>query len=202
MDLTKLSSIIPAEVLQHISDPVILGSYQINTRLRMSHFISQTMEESENYTRLSENLNYSAQGLLKTFPRYFHDVNTANQYAHQPEKIANYVYSGRMGNGSVESGDGWKYRGSGYLEITGRNNIKIESDKLGIDFIANPDLLRTPKYALLSAGYFWYANGLNKIADGGTSNEVITSVTKKINGGVNGLAQREANFQKVYPLIS
>jgi len=201
MNLTKLQPIIPAEVYQHLSDSVIQVNYEINTRLRMAHFIAQTMEESQNYTHLSENLNYSAQGLLHTFPTHF-TAAEADIYQHHPDKIANRAYANRLGNGDENSGEGWKYRGSGHIMITGKGNFFKESNKLKVDFVANPDLLRTQQYALISAGDFWYSNGINKIADGGTSVQTITLVSKKINGGNIGLQQRIDNFNKVYPLIS
>lgn len=201
MDISKLQSIIPDEVYQHLLDSIIQNTYEINTRLRMSHFVAQTMEESENYTRLSENLNYSADGLLKIFPSHF-TQSDAQLYQHHPDKIANRAYGNRMGNGDEASGDGWKYRGSGYIMTTGKNNFTLESNKLKVDFVNNPDLLRTHQYALMSAGDFWYSNGINKIADLGTSTDTITLITKKINNGINGLQQRISNFQKVYALIS
>ena len=198
----NLQGIIPDDVITHLSDTNFQTKYQINTRLRMAHFISQMMEESAKFTRLSENMNYSAERLMQVFPHSFKDINTANAYAHNQEKIANLVYSNRLGNGDEASGEGWMYRGSGFLECTGKYNFQKESEKLGVDFVANPDLLRTPQYALLSAADFWCSNGINKIADLGSSTDAMTQVTGKVNGPAHlGLPQREINFNQVYPLI-
>jgi putative chitinase len=162
----------------------ILNEYEINTPLRLAHFWGQLHHES-NLKPINENLNYSATGLLKIFPKYFNE-KTANLYARQPQKIANKVYSNRMGNGDEKSGDGWKYRGKGFIQITGKSNYQLLSKDLGIDYINYPEKLLNEADALISALWFWKKNGLNKLAD--TDN--VLSITKKINGGTNGLSHR------------
>lgn len=197
----KLKGIIPDEVIANLLLPEIQTTYQINTRLRMAHFVSQMMHESGNFKAIQENLNYSADRLLVVFPKYFKTLEEAKKYERNPQKIASRTYASRYGNGDELSGDGYKYRGGGYLQTTFRENYKKAGTNLGVDFEKNPDLLRTPKYALLSAAYFWHSNGLNKLADGGATTENITIVRKKVNGGDKGLSDVIAKFNQVYPLI-
>jgi putative chitinase len=170
--------------------------YQINTPKRQACFIGQTMHESGGYKNLVENLNYSAKGLMNTWPSRFPDANTAEQYARQPEKIANKVYSGRMGN--TEDGDGAKYIGRGLIQLTGKDNYRAFGDAIGEDLVANPELVQEPRYAALSAGWFWNKRGLNALADAMD----IATMTKRINGGSIGIDDRKAKIAMVLNTIS
>lgn len=178
---------------------LLLNDYDINTPLRISHFLAQSSHESSDFTRLVENLNYSEQGLLSTFKKYF-TPEQAKQYARKPEKIANRVYANRLGNGSEQSGDGWKYRGRGAIQVTGKTNYKNCSEYLFNDdiLLTNPEMLQEPKYAILSACWYWDINNLNKISDGNN----IELLTRKINGGTNGLADRRARFGRIYSVLN
>lgn len=171
------------------------AQYQINTKLRLAAFISQVGHESGRLSAVSENLNYSAAGLMKTWPSRF-DTATANACARNPQKIANVVYANRMGNSSADSGDGWKYRGRGLIQCTGKANYMAFSQSSGADCISNPDLVATPQYAALSAGWFWNSKGLNAYADRGD----LVSITKRINGGLNGQDDRE-NLYKIAIIV-
>lgn len=197
MNLNNLRGIIPDNVIQQI--PFIMETFKINTPLRLAHFLSQCMHESGNFKFLIENLNYSENGLLSTFPKYFSNGSAA-QYARNPEKIANRVYANRMGNGNEWSGDGWKYRGRGYIQLTGKANYVSFSQSVGENVVSNPDLVST-KYPLASAAWFFHRNALNTIADKGPSVDVITAVTRRVNGGTKGLSDRISKFNKVYPLL-
>lgn len=160
--------------------------YEINTPLRMAAFIGQCAHESGNFKTLQENLNYSAEGLCRVWPSRFPTLEAAQPYHRNPDKIANKVYSGRMGNGPEETGEGGLYKGRGLIQLTGKDNYTQCGDSLGIDLIHSPDLVLAPKYAALSAGWFWNRNGLNKLADA----KDYTAMTRKINGGVIGLDDR------------
>lgn len=180
--------------------------FEINTPERVAAFLAQTAHESGGYTVLVENLNYSADGMAAIWPKRFavlgadgkpvkvNGKNQPNKFAlalhRKPEAIANVVYSNRMGNGPIESGDGWLFRGRGLKQLTGRDNVTRCSKALGVDFVSNPDLLLEPEYAARSAGWFWQANSLAKFADSGD----IKGMTLKINGGLIGLADREARY--------
>lgn len=174
----------------------LLKQYGINSKLRLAHFLAQVGHESGDFKHTVENLNYSAEGLKKIFPKYFTN-DEALQYARQPEKIANRVYANRMGNGPEESGHGWHYRGRGYLQLTGRNNYMSFEQSISDNIISNPDLVAT-KYPLISAAWFFQTNGINQISDLGTSDAAIKAVTKKVNGGEIGLAERIALFREYY----
>jgi putative chitinase len=165
--------------------------YQINTPRRQACFLGQTMHESGSFKFTRENLNYSAKALMATWPSRFPDLETASQFERQPEKIANKVYSGRMGN--TEDGDGAKYIGRGLIQVTGKENYTHCGEALDIDLIANPQLLEEPRYAALSAGWFWNKKGLNALADEGTSNS-FEVMTKRINGGLLGLDDRKSKM--------
>lgn len=183
-------------------DPLntVLPKYEINTKNRIAAFIAQTAHESLDYTRLVENLNYSAKGLMSTWPSRFKTVDVANQYARQPEKIANYVYSGRLGNSAnVAVGDGWKYRGRGIMQITGKENyLKCSITLYGDDrLVQKPDLLLEPEYALAAACWYWNSRKLNSYADEGDNN----TISVKINGGTIGLAERNAKFSEYLALL-
>lgn len=172
-----------------------MAQYQINTKLRISAFLAQVLHESGRLSAVSENLNYSASGLMKTWPNRF-DTALANSCARNPQKIANVVYANRMGNGSADSGDGWNYRGRGLIQCTGKSNYMAFSQSSGANCIANPDLVSTPQYAALSAGWFWDSKGLNSYADRGD----LVSITKRINGGLNGQDDRE-NLYKIALIV-
>jgi putative chitinase len=165
--------------------------YQIDTPRRQACFLGQTMHESGSFKFTKENLNYSAKALMATWPSRFPDLETASQFERQPEKIANKVYSGRMGN--TEDGDGAKYIGRGLIQVTGKENYTHCGEALGIDLVANPQLLEEPRYAVLSAGWFWNKKGLNALADEGTSNS-FEVMTKRINGGLLGLDDRKSKM--------
>jgi len=175
-----------------------LPIYSVNTLPRVAAFLAQCAHESIDFTHLSENLNYGAQGLLTTFPKYF-DATTAAQYARNPEKIANHVYSNRMGNGDEASGDGFKYRGRGILQITGKANYHVCSQALYADerLVQHPELLETEDGALMSALWYWNAHLLNASADSGD----FLTITKKINGGTLGEADREARYQNALKVL-
>ena len=159
--------------------------FDITTPLRIAHFLAQTAHESALYTVLVENLNYSARGLLATWPRRF-DAARAEAYARQPERIANYVYADRMGNGPEASGDGWRFRGRGILQVTGRQTYRDVGGSLGVDLEAAPDLLATPRFASLAAGWYWRSRGINALCD----RDDPVAVTEAVNGGRHGLEER------------
>jgi putative chitinase len=171
--------------------------YSIDTTKRQAAFIGQCMHESAGFKTLNENLNYSAKALMATWPSRFPNEETANEYARQPEKIANKVYGGRMGNDVESSGEGWKYRGRGIKQLTGKENYERCGAGLGVDLVENPDLLLEPKYAALSAGWFWNKHNLNDLADKGD----IETMTKRINGGLLGLDARKAAIQRAESVL-
>ena len=171
--------------------------YNIDTAKRQAAFIGQCMHESAGFKTLNENLNYSAKALMATWPSRFPTEEIANQYARNPEKIANKVYGGRMGNADESSGEGWKYRGRGIKQLTGKENYDRCGEALGVDLVENPDLLLEPKYAALSAGWFWNKHNLNDLADKGD----IETMTKRINGGLLGLDARRAAIAKAESVL-
>ena len=169
----------------------LLDRYGINTPLRVAHAMAQ-LEHESGLKPISENLSYSAKGLGTTFKKYFPTVILCNKYANQPQRIANIVYANRMGNGSVNSGEGWKYRGRGFIQITGKENyfrLHIDTD---LDCVKNPDLLLIEENAMLSACWFWKLKGLNSLAD----KDDIVSITKRVNGGLFGLEHRKELLKK------
>jgi putative chitinase len=170
--------------------------YQINTPKRQACFIGQCMHESGGFKFLRENLNYSAKALINTWPSRFPDMDTAEKFERQPEKIANKVYSGRMGN--TEDGDGAKYIGRGLIQLTGKDNYKAFGEAIGEDLVANPQLVEEPRYAALSAGWFWNRKQLNLLADAMD----IETLTKQINGGSIGINDRKAKISMVLNAIS
>ena len=178
----------------------IVEKFNITNHLRLSHFLSQCAHESGNFKFLTENLNYSADGLLKIFPKYFKDKATADAYARKPEKIGSRVYANRMGNGDEASGDGFKFRGRGYIQLTGKDNYKQFGAFVGEDLVANPDLVAT-KYPLTSAAFFFDKNKLWDICDKGETPEVVTLVTKRVNGGTHGLEDRLSKFNTFNTLL-
>ena len=191
MKLDALSKKVPANVMDEI--PLIIEKFGIDGPLRLSHFLSQCAHESGNFKFVKENLNYSADGLRKIFPKYFPTQEIAEKYARQPEKIANKVYANRMGNGDEASGDGWKYKGAGYIQLTGKDNYAAFDKFVDDDIMANPDLVAT-KYPLTSAAFFFHKNKLWDVCDKGHSHDVVLAVTKRVNGGTHGLDDRQKNF--------
>ena len=173
------------------------AKYDISTSQRQSSFIGQCAHESGNFRILEENLNYSAARLMAVWPSRFPSLDVAEQYANNPEKLANKIYSGRMGNGNEESGEGYAYRGRGLIQMTGKEAYANCGSGLGMDFLSNPDLLSTPEYACLSAGWFWGKRGLNVLAD----SKDYETMTKRINGGLNGLDDRKAKIAKALSVL-
>jgi len=198
MDISKLKGHIPDPVLAQIPDTA--AKFEINTPLRLAHFLAQCGHESGQFRVVNENLNYGAKGLLGIFKKYFPTEDKAKTYERKPEKIANLVYASRMGNGPESSGDGYKYRGRGYIQLTGKDNYTAFGKSIGENIQATPDLVAT-KYPLLSAAWFFNKNGLHKLADKGATPEVVTMVTKRVNGGTIGLADRLKHFKEYYELL-
>jgi putative chitinase len=173
------------------------AKYDITTPIRQAAFIGQCAHESANFKTLEENLNYSPQALMKTWPSRFPDLPTAMKYAHNQEAVANKVYGGRMGNGVEESGDGWKYHGRGLIQLTGKENYANCGSGIGVDLLNSPGLLTDPKYAALSAGWFFNKKSLNALADASD----YETMTKRINGGLIGLDDRKAKIAKAISVL-
>lgn len=171
--------------------------FDISTPERQACFLGQCAHESAGFTALKENLNYSAEGLTKVWPKRFPSLDAAQPYHRNPEKIANKVYADRMGNGDEASGEGFKYRGRGLIQLTGKDNYKACGAALGADLLNDPDQVSSPKYAALSAGWFWDKNKLNQYAD---AND-MTTLTKRINGGTHGLDDRIARTQHAIDVL-
>jgi len=199
MNLDKLKGHVPDEVIAQI--PGVQDKFAINSALRLAHFLAQTGHESGGFKFKSENLNYSAEILRKVFPKYFPDIVVAKQYERKPEAIASKVYGGRMGNGPEATKEGFKYKGRGYIQLTGKDNYKAFDATVEDDILANPDLVAT-KYPLLSAAWFWNSRKLNSIADQGATDEVVTKITKLVNGGTIGLADRIKHFKEYHQLLA
>jgi len=199
LKLDKLKGHIPDAVIQMIPDTA--AKFQINTPLRLAHFLAQCGHESGGFKATQENLNYSAKGLNGIFKKYFPTLESALPYERKPEKIASKVYGGRMGNGPESSGEGYKFRGRGYIQLTGKENYTAFGKAIGEDILSNPDVVAS-KYALLSAAWFFSKNGLHKMADGGASDTVVTSITKRVNGGTIGLPDRIKHFKEYYSLLA
>lgn len=176
----------------------ILPKYNIIGRDRIAAFVAQCAHESMGFNRITENLNYSANGLRTTFGKYFPTLAIANQYARKPEKIANRAYANRMGNGNESSGDGWKYRGKGLIQLTGKNNHQLFAESIGKTLDDTIVYLGTKEGAVESAAWFWKTNDLNRYAD--TQN--ITKMTQKINGGTNGLQSRIEFYELALSVLS
>jgi putative chitinase len=187
MDISKLKGKLADNVYDEIQS--VVSVFAINTPTRLSHFLGQCAHESGNFKFTTENLNYSTKGLIATFPKYFKQPGLAEAYARNPERIASRVYADRMGNGSEGSSDGWKFRGRGYIQLTGKNNYSAFDKFVNEDIMSNPNLVAT-KYPLLSAGWFFHKNKLNTISDKGLTEPVMLELTKRINGGTNGLQDR------------
>jgi len=201
MDISKLKGQIPDGVYGEIQS--VVDKFEMNTPIRLSHFLGQCAHESGNFKFTSENLNYSTNGLLTTFPKYFKQPGLAEAYSRNPERIASRVYADRMGNGSEGSHDGWKFRGRGYIQLTGKSNYASFDKFVNEDILSNPDLV-AKQYPLLSAAWFFYKNKLNSISDKGMTEPVMFELTKRINGGTNGLQDRikyTIKFAKILGVI-
>ena len=197
LNIDKLKGHIPDTVLAQI--PETAKKFNITNNLRLAHFLAQCGHESGNFKAVSENLNYSADGLKKIFGKYF-PGNLNESYARQPEKIASRVYASRMGNGDEASKEGFKFRGRGYIQLTGKANYTNFTKFIGEDCVANPDLVAT-KYPLASAAFFFDSNKLWAICDKGADDATVTAVTKRVNGGTIGLPDRIKHFKEYYNLL-
>lgn len=195
--LSALKGHIPDSVIAQIPDTA--AKFGITNTLRLAHLLGQCSHESGNFKVFKENLNYSADGLKKIFPKYF-PGNLNESYARQPEKIANRVYSSRMGNGDESSGDGYRYSGRGAIQLTGKYSYSDFDKFVDDDIMANPDLVAT-KYSLMSAAWFFWKNNLWTICDKGVEDSTITAVTKRVNGGTHGLSERIEKTVKFYNLL-
>ena len=196
MDLNKLKGHIPDSVIAQIPD--VMTKFKIDTSLKLAHFLSQCGHESGGFKVVNENLNYGAKGLLGLFKKYFPTEEKAKAYERKPEKIANLIYGGRMGNGPEASGEGYKFRGRGFIQLTGKDNYTAFSKAIGEDCVANPDLVAT-KYPLASAAWF-FTRCLPKCTD--ASDAAVTAVTKCVNGGTIGLPDRIKHFKEYYNLLA
>jgi putative chitinase len=199
LKLQNLKGHIPDAVIAMIPDTA--AKFGINTPLRLAHFLAQCGHESGGFRATQENLNYSAKGLNGIFRKYFPTEASAAAYARQPAKIASKVYGGRMGNGPESTGEGYKFRGRGYIQLTGKENYTAFGKSIGEDIISNPDVVAS-KYALLSAAWFFSKNGLHRMADEGSSDQVVTKITKRVNGGTIGLPDRIKHFKEYYKLLA
>lgn len=197
-NLGRLQGHVPQAVIDQIPDTA--AKFGITTPLRLAHFLSQCGHESGGFKAVQENLNYGAKGLLGIFSKYFKTIAQATAYERKPEKIANLVYANRMGNGNEASGEGWKYRGRGYIQLTGKENYKAFDATVPEDITSNPDLVAT-KYALASAAFFFKKNNLWSICDQGSSDEVVKKLTKRVNGGQIGILDRIKHFKEFYHIL-
>jgi putative chitinase len=198
LKLQNLKGHIPDSVIAMIPDTAT--KFNINTPLRLAHFLAQAGHESGGFRAVTENLNYGAKGLMGIFKKYFPTAALAAQYERKPEKIANRVYGGRMGNGAEASGEGFKFRGRGYIQLTGKENYTAFDKTVDDNILATPDLVAT-KYPLLSAAWFFSKNGLNSLADRGATDADVTAITKRVNGGTIGLTDRIKHFKEYYNLL-
>jgi putative chitinase len=197
LKLENLKGHIPDAVIAQI--PETAQKFNITNPLRLAHFLAQCGHESAGFKAIQENLNYSADGLKKIFPKYF-PGNLAEGYARNPEKIASKVYGGRMGNGDETTKEGFKFRGRGYIQLTGKDNYTRFGKFIGEDTVANPDLVAT-KYPLASAAFFFDSNKLWEICDSGADDATVTAVTKRVNGGTIGLPDRIKHFKEYFALL-
>jgi putative chitinase len=196
LKLDKLKGHIPDSVISQI--PETAEKFKIDTPLKLAHFLAQCGHESGGFKVVNENLNYSSDGLKKTFPKYFPGT-LSESYAKQPEKIGSRVYGGRMGNGVEETKEGFKFRGRGFIQLTGKNNYTAFGKAINEDLISNPDLVSS-KYPLLSAAWFFSKNCLSKCVD--ATDATITAVSKCVNGGTIGLEDRKKHFKEYYDLLT
>ena len=199
LNLTRLKGHIPEAVIAQIPDTA--AKFELNTPLRLAHFLAQCGHESGGFKAIQENLNYSASGLKGIFGKYFKEAGLAESYQRNPQKIASRVYGGRMGNGPESTGEGYKFRGRGYIQLTGKDNYTAFGKAINEDMTVNPDKVAT-HYPLLSAAWFFTKNGLHKLADGGATDAVVTQITKRVNGGTIGLPDRIKHFKEYYSLLA
>jgi putative chitinase len=209
MKIDVLSTKIPAKVFEEI--PLVIQKFSINSPLRLAHFLAQCAHESGNFKFVIENLNYKEDRLLLIFKSDFDknkdrvltdsEKKKAKELIGSPEKIANFVYANQNGNGNEASGDGWKFMGRGYIQLTGRDNYSQLDKLVEEDILSNPDLVAT-KYPLMSAAFFFEKNNLWKLCDGGADKEDVIALTKRINGGTHGLEDRLAKFSLFNSLLS
>lgn len=201
LSIDKLIEIFPdaAQSPMDLGDIVngINFSPLLNTRNRVAGFLAQCGHESAQFKIVRENLNYSAEGLRRVFPKYFPTLDLAVEYARQPEKIASRVYADRMGNGPEASGDGWKFRGRGFIQLTGRENYTKCGEDLGLDLVNKPEMVEGTKAAMATALWYWQKNNLNKYADA----DDIKGMTKAINGGYHGLDERTRYYTKAKQVL-
>jgi len=197
LNLEKLKGHIPESVLTQI--PEVAGKFNITSALRLAHFLAQCGHESGGFKIVKENLNYSSERLKVIFPKYF-PGNLSESYSRNPEKIASKVYGGRMGNGDELTKEGFKFRGRGYIQLTGKQNYSAFAKFIGEDTVTNPDLVAT-KYPLASAAFFFNSNKLWSICDRGADDATVTAVTKRVNGGTIGLSDRIKHFKEYYNLL-
>jgi putative chitinase len=197
MNLDKLKGHVPDTVISQI--PEVMQKFGIDTPVELAHFLAQCGHESGGFKVVNENLNYSAKGLNGIFKKYFPTTQLAEAYQRQPQKIANKVYANRMGNGDEASGEGFKFRGRGYIQLTGKQNYTAFGKAIGVDICATPDLVAT-KYPLLSAAWFFSKNCLGKCKD--ASDASVLAVTKCVNGGTIGLPDRQKHFKEYYQLLA
>ena len=197
LKLENLKGHIPDAVISQIPDAA--KKFNITNPLRLAHFLAQCGHESAGFKAIQENLNYSADGLKKIFPKYF-PGNLAEGYAKNPEKIASKVYGSRMGNGDETTKEGFKFRGRGYIQLTGKDNYTKFAKFIGEDTVSNPDLVAT-KYPLASAAFFFDSNKLWAICDKGSDDATVTAVTKRVNGGTIGLPDRIKHFKEYFALL-
>lgn len=198
MKTEQLAQLVGKNEASLFADPLTAAfkQFDINTVKRQAAFLAQTIHESAAFTRLVENLNYSANGLVATWPSRFTPAE-AEHYARKPQQIANRVYGGRMGNGDEKSGDGWLYRGRGLIQLTGKANYKAAGEALSIPLLTNPELLETPHTASLSAAWYWQKEGLNQLAD----SDAFDNITRRINGGTKGAAERKSIWEKAKKIL-
>ena len=198
LKLEALRGHVPDAVIAQIPDTA--AKFEINTPLRLAHFLAQCGHESGGFRLTKENLNYSAKGLNGTFKKYFPTLDSAVPYERKPDKIANKVYGGRMGNGPESSGDGAKFCGRGYIQLTGKDNYTAFGKSINEDICSSPDKVAS-SYALLSAAWFFNKNGLHKMADGGSGVDTVKAITKRVNGGYIGIDDRIKHFNEFYNLL-
>lgn len=199
MNTSNLASKLPADASKYMLE--VVKRYNITQPLRLAHFMAQIAHESGDFKFISENLNYSADGLLKVFPKYFKDKATADKYARKPEMIGSRVYGSRMGNGDEASKEGFAFRGRGYIQLTGKDNYKAFSTFIKEDCVAHPDFV-AKKYPMDSAIWFFDKNKLWDICDKGATTDIVTQVTKRVNGGTHGLQDRISKFNLYNSLLA
>jgi putative chitinase len=199
MNTSNLAAKLPADASKYMLE--VVQRYNITQPLRLAHFMAQIAHESGDFKFKVENLNYSADGLLKVFPKYFKDKATADKYARNQEMIGSRVYASRMGNSDEASKEGFAFRGRGYLQLTGKDNYRAFSTFIKEDCVANPDLVAT-KYPMDSAIWFFDKNKLWDICDKGATTDIVTQVTKRVNGGTHGLQDRINKFNLYNSLLA